>query len=396
MFPSFGWLGLGCLFLAVESRTGHITPPRNITIRWITDFQPELTWEPSRHCGSSCSYTLSAEINDDTPQYEIENCTSASWSREFGIEGGLLNFNIKTVCGNETSEPAFFNASYPEMVKNLKCYIRSSKHSHCSWESASPTKDLGFFYRLTEDSLGENENDHASSAPLQECPSYSFTDDVRTGCDLQARTTDRISIVLNGTVNNKFVRNTFSRYFRNDVRPFRLEWTVNKTVDKFKISWIPPDIMTDLWKFRMNYTECNEIKGTDIIHETSAELDLVSHCHYCMNIKAVYEGFSSPPSEQKCFDADKDPNTLVYAAIILPLMSSGLAALVFVCYRKYKANIFPKVPQPRDLLSDISDNNNKSTVCNLYVPADEEESCKITLVTDPKSTNHTADTSLQW
>lgn len=88
-------------------------------------------------------------------------------------------------------------------------------------------------------------------------------------------------------------------------------------------------------------------------------------------------------------DADTDPNASIYAAIIIPLMFAGLAALTFVCCRKYvksaplylaptvvpsfasdiylslyrnKENIFPKVPQPRDLLSDVSDNNNKVTV----------------------------------
>lgn len=35
-------------------------------------------------------------------------------------------------------------------------------------------------------------------------------------------------------------------------------------------------------------------------------------------------------------DADTDPNALVYAAaIIIPLMFAGLAALTFMCCRKY-------------------------------------------------------------
>lgn len=91
-------------------------------------------------------------------------------------------------------------------------------------------------------------------------------------------------------------------------------------------------------------------------------------------------------------DADTDPYAFVYAAIIIPLMCAGLAALTFVCYRKYvtsfcidfschlvciwyltlalyrnKDNILPKIPKPRDLLSDISDNNNKVTVFFLFL-----------------------------
>lgn len=105
----------------------------------------------------------------------------------------------------------------------------------------------------------------------------------------------------------------------------------------------------------------------------------------------------------RCFllpDADAEPNAVVFAAIIIPLVFASLAILTFVCCRKYvhsspsfflkiiclfpigcgvlfilfysnfvelslfrnKDHIFPKVPQPRDFLSDIYDNNNKVTL----------------------------------
>lgn len=173
-------------------------------------------------------------------------------------------------------------------------------------------------------------------------------------------------------------------FFLCTVRPPPLNWTVVEVGDAFNISWIPPDVLgLDLWKFRINYTECGENKSVLIPHRTSHQLPRVAHCQYHMAIKAVYKEHGTEWSDKKYFGAD--PNAVVYVVFILiPLMFAGLAVLAFVCCRRNKESIFPKVPEPRDLLSDISDNNNKITVRNLYVPAKEEEDCKITLVIDPQ------------
>ncbi|GLD72527.1 uncharacterized protein AKAME5_002385200 [Lates japonicus] len=146
-------------------------------------------------------------------------------------------------------------------------------------------------------------------------------------------------------------------------------------------------VLTPIWRGRhkLNYTACNGHVEKDEHSLTSMQLDVIPHCKYCMTIKAKYRDLGSTAlSDEKCFDAETDPIALVYAAIIIPLIFAGLATLTFVCCKRNKEHIFPKVPQPRDLLSDISDNNNKSTVYNLYIPAEEEENCKITLVMDPQ------------
>lgn len=55
-------------------------------------------------------------------------------------------------------------------------------------------------------------SDEDSMSPkLQECMNYTNTDGVRTGCDLQVDTSDYYNILLNGTLDNKLIRNTFSR-----------------------------------------------------------------------------------------------------------------------------------------------------------------------------------------
>lgn len=78
-------------------------------------------------------------------------------------------------------------------------------------------------------------------------------------------------------------------------------------------------------------------------------------------------------------EADTDPFPYMYATIFLPLMCAGLAAIIFICFMRFVKGfphlnlhlphvwmccfcrnrniILPKVPEPRDLLSGIPDNN---------------------------------------
>lgn len=53
-----------------------------------------------------------------------------------------------------------------------------------------------------------------SPSRLQVCPSYSYSDGVRTGCDLEAKVTQDVHILLNRTLNNGTVRNTFKKELR--------------------------------------------------------------------------------------------------------------------------------------------------------------------------------------
>ncbi|CAB1432603.1 unnamed protein product [Pleuronectes platessa] len=280
--------------------------------------------------------------------------------------------------------------SFPEMVRNVKGYWYSEENASVFWETAVPRTDVGFFYRLIKQDGSVSKRD--PRPPLRECSSYSFTEGVRTGCELQVHLKESIRILFNGTENKKLFRKTVQITPLSDftVKLPPLEWTVEKTGNKFNISWITPRTRDQLKEFVLNYTECETSMPQTITKDkTSTELTVVPHCPYRMTMQAVYGNKEiniwTPGSEKKYFDAETDPNALLYAVVLIPLMFAGLTALTFVCCRKHigkKNRIFLKVPQPRDFLTDISDNN-KSTACNLFYPA-EEEKCRISLVLEPE------------
>ncbi|XP_044197055.1 uncharacterized protein LOC122973535 isoform X2 [Thunnus albacares] len=378
MFQCLNLFVLVSLSVAVESLTGDISKPYNLSVLWINDFEQQLSWAPPQNLPNcTLNYAVTASPKDETER-QTSMVKDNQKRYHLVMNGGFLHFSVQADCGDgRKSEWADHNITYQELVRNVNCSIRSSSKTNCSWQLASHAPDFSFFYQLRDESGGNEDTQ------LQECPSYTYTDGNRTGCDLQMKPIHAIMMVFNGTLNNKLVRNTF-RIGDVTVRPPPLNWTVVEVGDAFNISWIPPDVIKlDDWSFIINYTECDENKSVTIKGQTSHQLPRVAHCQYHMAIKAVYEKYGTEWSDKKYFGAD--PDAVVYVVFILiPLMFAGLAVLAFVCCRRNKESIFPKVPEPRDLLSDISDNNNKITVRNLYVPAKEEEDCKITLVIDPQ------------
>lgn len=64
--------------------------------------------------------------------------------------------------------------------------------------------------RLVSENLATSYNDKSPSR-LRVCPSYSYTDGVRTGCDLEANIEHDILISFKGMLNNTLVRNTFRK-----------------------------------------------------------------------------------------------------------------------------------------------------------------------------------------
>lgn len=207
---------------------------------------------------------------------------------------------------------------------------------------------------------------------------------MKTGCYLPVTSQHSIDILFNATLNSRTVRNVFYRDLIKFVRPPPLNWRVEKRGDEFNISWDAPKVLElDQWTFIINYTTCNIPKMISIRGVTSLQLSRASHCKYSMAIKAESgDNGETPWSDRKYFDAGS--YVLVCLAVIIPLVIAILTVLAVMCYQKNKANIFPKVPEPRDLLSDICDNNNKITLCNFKVPPVEEDSCKIALVIDPQ------------
>uniref|UniRef100_A0A671UTK8 Uncharacterized LOC115589910 n=1 Tax=Sparus aurata TaxID=8175 RepID=A0A671UTK8_SPAAU len=434
----------GNIELSVFSK-GQVLPPQNVSLRWKTDFEPQLSWEPPKHSADDCTYQVErSTTNKEEDKVTFNPSSELSWSTYTVMNGRYLYLSVKAICNNTHSEQVAKPTTYPgipfysplplirlilfqslitveqtkkkkkknecrlkrsepymdfsvasvfvcslrcehvslffpELVRNLSCYVHSSKQTRCSWLPVSDAADLGFFFRLTAEDLSLSIH-NISRTPLRGCPAYVNR---KTGCDLQADTRHSIHILFNGTLNNSSVRNTFKIWLKENARPLPLNWTVIKAGDTFNISWIPPDFdKLSVWKFTIKQTACNKSMLHDVFEGTSTELNVIRRCENCMAIKAVRKvtGGESEWSDVKCFGSE--PNALVYAAIIIPMMFAVLAALTLMCCKKNKDIIFPRVPEPRDFLSDISDNNNKITVRNLYIPA-EEEDCKITLVIDP-------------
>ncbi|XP_077961823.1 uncharacterized protein LOC120822644 isoform X2 [Gasterosteus aculeatus] len=361
-----------CFFLTVGSHQESVSPPRNVSLVWKHEFWPQLSWAPPQHSMDNCSY----KVTMNGGKFSETNIKNQFYVTQYFMEGGFLQMGVETTCGDIHSEPVVLNITYPELVRNVNCYITAATKSHCFWSPASQAPDLRFFWSVDSGS-------GIPSSGIQECPSYNYTDPVRPGCDLEADIHQTIYIFFNATLMDTVARNTFSKDTLDDVRPPSIKWSVNKTGDKFSIAWIEPDIPLR-WNFVVMYTECSETKYKTFGEVNSGELDLVPHCPYCLAIKAHITNRVTPWTKEECFDADTDPKAWKWAAIIIPLILVGLMALMFGCYRKNKEYILPRVPQPRDLLSGISDNNNKSTVPNLYVPTEEEEeNCNISLVADP-------------
>ncbi|XP_035483172.1 uncharacterized protein LOC118301634 isoform X4 [Scophthalmus maximus] len=208
MLRNVALLVFGRLLLAVDSRAGQVLPPQNMSLLWMNDFEPEVTWAPPQHSVANCTYQVFKKTTKRDNDYDLP---SPPWKSVVVMEGGFLQVSVKTVCGGKRSEPTVLNVTYPEMVKNVQCYILSSKHAHCSWESANPTAVVHFFYRLVEENLSTSVHDDSPSPRLRECPMSNYKERAGTGCVLQVTLKQGILIVFNGTVNKVPFRNTFRR-----------------------------------------------------------------------------------------------------------------------------------------------------------------------------------------
>ncbi|KAM9836930.1 uncharacterized protein ACBR49_019345 [Aulostomus maculatus] len=368
MFLTFFPLLTCYVIVAPALRADDIVPRPNVSVRWLSDFEPVLSWTPddsSKHC--SCTFFRETAEKDSM---ERHSCKNPSIEDYVAMGGGYLRYSVTTVCNNVSSSPKDVTIKYPELARDFQCAIILSTLTRCSWQPINHPPDFRFFFWFKSTISGEK-------TELQECPSYSDRDGVRTGCELQAKTHYTIYALFNGTLNDTLARNTFSiRLLR--VAPPSLQWNVTMFQDKFLIKWFPPDLLSfSRWRFQINYTECDEAKVLQIKEETSVELNRISHCPYRISMKAVSNTGETQKGKDKHFDAE--PNLAIYPSIVLPLVLTALTLLALISCRKYKGNIFTKIPKPSNL---IPDNNNTNDVCNMYIPPKEED-CQVTLVLEP-------------
>ncbi|XP_078131727.1 uncharacterized protein LOC144534007 isoform X2 [Sander vitreus] len=267
MFQSLDLLALSFLLLMVKSQQDTILPPQNVSLRWINDFRPALSWSPPQHSMKNCYYKVQSETTEEDS--EKEHITpNTTWDAHIVMEGGYLWFSVETVCEGNSSTKVVKKTNYTDLVKDLQCYSHSAKQTHCFWLPDTHAPDLKFYYQLQNEDFTVTANGK-SPFNLTECLEYRYTDGVRTGCNLEATISQSIAILLNGTHNNSLARNTFKKWPKKNMRPPALNWTFTETWDHFlNISWTPPDIPVQ-WTYKINYTECDEVK----ILSSSVRLD---------------------------------------------------------------------------------------------------------------------------
>ncbi|XP_077597847.1 interleukin-13 receptor subunit alpha-1 [Stigmatopora nigra] len=368
-----------CFLVAVEpqKQSGELSPPYNLTLDWLSDFEPHLRWSHQRlapSCGYKVSWTT-AEKNSRTERDQQKEGVSIP---NLIMEGGSIFFSVQTTCNQNQSQPVYLNVTYPELVNNVQCDIISSTLTRCTWAPLRLIPDLSFFYRLVD----ELDDSAPEGVSLSECPRYLMTRGVRTGCRLTSRACQSVTVLFNGTVDGSPVRNTFQKKVVG-VRPRPLRWNVSQVVDGFNLSWTPPDVLRlENWRFIINYTECDSTKRQIVQGATWMLMTRVPRCPYRLTLKAQSDRGETDWSHVKYFGAEEDPNALLYAAIVVSMLCAGLVLLLGFYWTRNKERFFKKVPQPRDLLSDIPNGKNKGGFYNLNFPIKEEKECQISVVKD--------------
>ncbi|XP_008433252.1 interleukin-13 receptor subunit alpha-1 [Poecilia reticulata] len=378
MFHCLEFVAFICLFLAAKTTTEQILPPQNLSLRWINEFTPELTWEPPPNSMANCYYDGMMKQNHEGKLKFKPQGKSKSYTKDnLYMGGGLLSYSLQTVCHNNRSQPAVLNIFYPDLVKSLDFYMISAKRGHCSWSPVITTPELRFFYQLNDRSPN-----NSTTEILQECSSYTYTDGLKSGCNLDATTKMNIRMLFNATVNNTVVRNTFN-WEELKVKPPAPIWTVKENKNNFNISWTPPDMLSlRSWTFQINYNECEQKGERSVPENTSFELQRSPNCRYCIWIQATSKSGNSLPTDEKCFDPDRG-SFLVY--VVVAALVVTLAVISIACLLRNKKHIFPKIPVPSNIFKDVIENNNESFFRKLYVPPEEQENCTVTVVRDAQT-----------
>ncbi|CAN9509719.1 unnamed protein product [Ophioblennius macclurei] len=292
------------------------------------------------------------------------------------MEGGSINWRISTVCEGSKSKPVLVNISYPELVKKLDCFLKSPNKAECEWSLGTHSPNFRFFYGLVNECTDKVDPFH-----LQECPSYVWTNGVRSGCRMDATRCHTLYALFNATLNDKPVRNTFKRMLMKHVRPKNLTWAVQRNGNKFNISWEVPEIkVAEDWTIEINYTECGPKDILERKDQLFEVLELNPLCRKAITARATSPVGQTPWGEWKHYEGDKDPRVLLLVVVLLIVV---LVVLIGACFQKNKEKLWPAIPKPKDYLSEFSNATNNKTFSHiLYSPVKEENGCNVLLVVD--------------
>uniref|UniRef100_A0A4W5JBP9 Interleukin 13 receptor, alpha 1 n=1 Tax=Hucho hucho TaxID=62062 RepID=A0A4W5JBP9_9TELE len=367
-------------FVATQPET-ELPSPRNVTFSWTDEFCWELSWSlPENVDSQRCNYHINMSrigqknIIKTKKGTRLEDCVP--------LMGGV-HFFIQTQCNRtRMSQTVVHTIPAPtELVKNFKCFLYSTKAMNCSWLLANQVPED---FQLYHGPRLEN------MTKVSECSEYLYNDNQRTGCHLRGDFDKRIFFQVNGTLNGSSVRNTFEVNPNVNVQPLPLELKITEEGRKLNISWISPDIKhPHCWKYIINYTRCKTAESKLLEDKTWIMVNYDPYCQYRVRIKPIFShscGMGEGDwTEEEIYgkDGNRDWNLHV-AAIFISVMAVIVAIVVCFCIRKHRDKILPKVPKPTNLIRNMLNNNNEMSINeNLYIPAQEEVDCKITLVQDP-------------
>ncbi|XP_038831946.1 interleukin-5 receptor subunit alpha-like [Salvelinus namaycush] len=363
-------------FVATRPET-ELPSPRNVTFSWTNEICWELSWSLPENVDSQRFKYHITQIGQKNKimvrkETRLEKC--------YPLMGGV-RFFIQTQCDHSKrmSQTVVHTIPPPtELVKNFKCFLYSSNAMNCSWLLSNQVpEDLQLYYGFK------------NMSKVSECNEYLYNGNQRTGCHLRGDFHIPIFFQVNGTLNGSSVRNTFEVNPQDHVQPIPLELKITEEGSNLNISWISPEIRhPHCWKYIINYTRCKTPESKSLEEKTWIMVNYDPHCQYRVRIKPIFLhgcGIGEGDwTEEEIYGKDGNRDWHLHvAAIFISVMAVIVSILVCFCIRKYKDKILPKVPKPTNLISDMFNNNNEMSVNeNLYIPAQEEVDCKITLVQD--------------
>ncbi|KAM8881559.1 uncharacterized protein ACB058_001716 [Synchiropus picturatus] len=126
------------------SASSKVLSPRNVSLYWKNDFEPEFSWMPPQ---ANCLYNINIttlDINSETLDDGINATTYRA--QDIHLGGGKLFFSVTAICDKTTSSPAYLNVAYPDLVNDLRCVVVSANETICSWQPTGAGRDFQFYW----------------------------------------------------------------------------------------------------------------------------------------------------------------------------------------------------------------------------------------------------------
>ncbi|CAL8376927.1 unnamed protein product [Boreogadus saida] len=250
-----------------QCKTELAPPPFDLSYEWIDPFHIRLTWQVHpRNPNCSLKYILQVRH----PQKK--RLTLPPGVKEYKLLVTDLTSNVtltlKTAstrtprCPYEGSDPpvSIVVPRQVQLVTDFKFFLYppcdggSSRTPLCgqqaTWTPGTGTSGLAVSYRLCD----------RASAELSLCQDTGSSGLPQQGCHLTGLRDERrgkVCILFRGTVEGRALNQTFNRLPHHNIRTFPPNVSVSEQEGHLKISWQRAKICPRLWKYTVNYSECD-------------------------------------------------------------------------------------------------------------------------------------------